>query len=218
MTVKPKQRYHHGQLRQALLDAAEAILAESGVQGLSLRACARRAGVSHAAPKHHFADVSDLLAEVSARSFDRLTAALKSARVEAGEDPEDRFVAVARTYVAFALTSPAHFRLMFRSDALAEENEALREAAARTFAELTNSITVQRNEPDVTPESLGQRIADRALQDDILIAWSQIHGYAQLLLEGQFRGFAAEEGLDAFLDRTLRSIGTRVSRLLRSPS
>ncbi len=210
-----KSSYHHGDLRQALLKAAEALLAEKGVQGLTLRACARHAGVSHAAPKHHFADVSELLAEVAARGFERLARALKQARQEAGQDPVDRIVSVARTYVGFARAHPDHFRLMFRWDAMAADNEALRMAASRTFAEMTTSVTAQRGEAEVTAETLEQRIRDRGLQDDVLLAWSQIHGYAQLLLEGQFDGFAEAEGMDAFVARTVTASAKRMSRLLQ---
>ncbi len=209
-----KAGYHHGDLREALLEAAEALLAEEGLQALTLRACARRAGVSHAAPKHHFADVTELLSEVSARGFDRLTDALRDARQEAGDDPVERFVGVALTYVKFARACPALFRLMFRWDALSADHKPLMTAAQRTFTELTNSITVQRGDPDVTPESLSTRIGERGLQNDVLIGWSHIHGYAQLFLEGQFSRFAAEEGADAFIERTLRETGTRLSAML----
>ena len=92
--VEAKSGYHHGDLREALLVSAEQLLREEGLKALTLRACARRAGVSHAAPKHHFNDVAELLSEVSARGFDRLTAALKEAREAAGEDPVERFVGV----------------------------------------------------------------------------------------------------------------------------
>ncbi len=214
-TVKVKSGYHHGDLREALLDAAEELLVEAGVQGLTLRACARRAGVSHAAPKHHCADVAALLSEVSARGFDRLTAALAQAREAAGSDPEARFVGVARTYVQFARDYPAQFRLMFRWDALTAQNPTLVAAAQRTFAEMTNSITVQRGEDDVSPATLQARIKERGLQNDVLIGWSHIHGYAQLFLEGQFDGFAAEEGADAFIERTLLDTSARLSRLLQ---
>ena len=210
-----KTGYHHGDLREALLTAAESLLAEEGLQGLTLRACARRAGVSHAAPKHHFNDVTELLSEVSARGFDRLTEALRTTRRAAGDDPVERFVGVAQAYVSFARAYPALFRLMFRWDALSAEHKPLVDAAQRTFAEMTNSITVQRGDPDVTPESLHTRISERSLQNDVLIGWSHIHGYAQLFLEGQFSGFAAEEGPDAFIERTLRETGTRLSRMLR---
>ena len=93
---------------------------------------------------------------------------------------------------------------MFRWDAMAAEHRSLVLAAQRTFAEMTNSITVQRGEGDVSPETLQQRISERGLQNDVLIGWSHIHGYAQLFIEGQFTGFAAEEGEDAFIERTLR--------------
>lgn len=214
--AKAKSSYHHGDLREALLAAAEELLQEEGVAGLTLRACARRAGVSHAAPKHHFADVSELLAEVSARSFDRLTAALRSGREAAGGDPEGQIVDVFRTYVAFARQYPDHFRLMFRWDAMASDNVALRTAASRTFAEMTSSVTRQRGDADVTAETLTERIQERGLQNDVLLAWSQIHGYAQLLLEGQFDGFAQAEGMDAFVERTVVENGGRLSRLLRA--
>src|SRR6056297_2914679 len=98
----PKAGYHHGDLREALLTAADQLLHEEGLGGLTLRACARRAGVSHAAPKHHFADLAELLSEVAARSFDRLTEALNQARPAAGDGPEQHFIMVARTYVMFA--------------------------------------------------------------------------------------------------------------------
>jgi AcrR family transcriptional regulator len=214
--VKPGNRYHHGQLREALLDAAEALLGEGGVQALSLRACARRAGVSHAAPKHHFQDIAELLAEVSARSFDRLTLLLQEAGAAAGEDATRHYVAVARTYVHFALKYPSHFRLMFRSDAMAVQNPALESAANRTFAEMASSVTRLLNQPDVTPESLRERTADRELQNAILLAWSHIHGYTQLLLEGQFAAFAEAEGLDRFLERTIPETTARMCALLQT--
>lgn len=213
---KTGSAYHHGDLREALLNAAESLLEEEGVQGLTLRACARRAGVSHAAPKHHFADVSELLSEVAARSFERLTAALKAAGERASSDPEKRVVAVFRTYVDFARAHPDHFRLMFRWDAMSHDNELLREAATSTFAELTSSVAVQRGGVAVTAETLEERVRERGLQNDVLLAWSQIHGYAQLLLEGQFDGFAEEEGLDAFVARTVAENGARLSRQLQN--
>lgn len=212
---KTKTPYHHGDLREALLQAAESLLEEAGVQGLTLRACARRAGVSHAAPKHHFADVSALLSEVAARSFDRLTAALRSAREAASPDPQERIVAVFQTYVAFARSHPDHFRLMFRWDAMSHHSESVRDAATRTFAEMTGSVSVQKGASDVTAQTLEVRIRERGLQNDVLLAWSQIHGYAQLLLEGQFDGFAEEEGKEAFVARTVLENGVRLSRELQ---
>lgn len=215
---RPKAGYHHGDLREALLTAAEQILHEEGLQGLTLRACARRAGVSHAAPKHHFADLSELLAEVAARSFDRLTAALEEARAKAGDDLDERFIGAARIYVQYARQFPDYFRLMFRWDLLNRCNPALQAASARTFAEMTDSITVQRGEPDVAPEELLERIREEDLLEDILIGWSHVHGYAQLLLEGQLAVLAREESLDEFIERTLAVTAGRLGRLLRADS
>ena len=73
-----------------------------------------------------------------------------------------------------------------------------------------------RARADVTPETLNERLADHGLQEDVLIAWSHIHGYAQLLLEGQFDGFARSEGMDAFVERTLMQTGERLAGLLQN--
>ena len=213
---RPKAGYHHGDLREALLAAADQILHEEGLQGLTLRACARRAGVSHAAPKHHFASLSELLSEVAARGFDCLTKALEQGRARAGDDPGERFVSAARTYVEYARTHPAHFRLMFRSDSLTERNEALAEARARAFAELTDTITLQRGEPDVAPQDLRERIKEAGLMEDILLGWSYVHGYTQLLLEGHLAAFAKEESLDDFLQRTIAATSQRLSRMMQA--
>jgi AcrR family transcriptional regulator len=212
---RPKAGYHHGDLREALLTAADQLLHEEGLQGLTLRACARRAGVSHAAPKHHFANLSELLSEVAARAFDRLTRALEEVRAEVGDDPDERFIAAARTYVEYARSHPAHFRLMFRSDSLKTCNEALSAATSRAFAELTDIITLQRGEPDVAPEELRERIMEAGLMEDILLGWSYVHGYTQLLLEGQLAVFAQDESLDDFLQRTITATGKRLSRMMR---
>lgn len=215
---RPRAGYHHGDLREALLSAADELLHEEGLQGLTLRACARRAGVSHAAPKHHFTDLSELLSEVAARCFDQLTGRLEEARAEVGEDPDDRFTAAAHTYVEYARTHPAHFRLMFRTDSLKSCNETLSQARARTFAELADIITLQRGEPDIAPAELRERVLQGGLMEDILMGWSYLHGYTQLLLEGHLTFFAQEQSLDAFIQRTIGSTGRRLSRMLRESS
>lgn len=212
---KPRAGYHHGDLREALLSAADQLLHEEGLRGLTLRACARRAGVSHAAPKHHFADLSELVSEVAARAFDRLTDALQAARAKVGEDPDERFSAAAYTYVEFARAHPAHFRLMFRSDAHSRANEALLEASARTYAELADIVTLQRGEPDIEPAELRERILQAGVMEDMLLGWTYLHGYTQLMLEGHLAWFAQDEDLDEFIQRTIGSTGRRLGRMLR---
>ena len=115
-TTAPKQTYHHGALKEGLVAAGEAVLADRGLQGFTLRECARRAGVSHAAPKHHFGDVRGLLTEIAARGFAQLTRRLRSKIRTAGDDLDAQFIATVDAYLGFAEAYPEHFRIMFRSD------------------------------------------------------------------------------------------------------
>ncbi len=121
--AKPGPRassYHHGDLRESLLAAAETLLEEGGVPALTLRAVARAAGVSHAAPAHHFGDLTGLLSELAAVGFMRLGAAFDAAMDGAGSAPSARLTAMGKAYVAFARAYPGLFVLMFRSERLDE--------------------------------------------------------------------------------------------------
>jgi AcrR family transcriptional regulator len=119
--------YHHGDLKAALLADAEVILERDGIQALTLRAAARAAGVSHAAPANHFGDLTGLLSELAAVGFRRFSAMLSAARATGGDRP-----AAARgmghAYVTFARTYPNLFALMFRGERLDTNRPALREA------------------------------------------------------------------------------------------
>jgi AcrR family transcriptional regulator len=109
-----KHPYHHGDLREALLLAAEAALNDMRVEDVSLREIARRAGVSHAAPKHHFASLGQLFAEVAARGFEQFHAELKgAAERDADQSPRSRLIAMGRAYLRFAAGNPAMYSLMF---------------------------------------------------------------------------------------------------------
>jgi AcrR family transcriptional regulator len=108
--------YHHGDLRAALLRAAEEELTANGVEGFSLRAVAKRAGVSHAAPAHHFGDVRGLLTALCVEGFNRFLATQHAREAAAALDPRSQLVASGLGYVDFALANPALFRLMFSSN------------------------------------------------------------------------------------------------------
>src|SRR5678816_2386477 len=181
--MKAKTPYHHGDLKEALLTAAESVLDDSGLHGFTLRECARRAGVSHAAPKHHFGDVRGLLTEVAARGFQQLTRRLKTKLRAAGDDLDAQFVATAEAYVGFAEAHPEHFRIMFRSDLVDMQSPSLMAAALTTFTELTNVIRRQRGEPEIGAESLDACMTSTQLINDIIIGWCHVHGYAHLRLE-----------------------------------
>ena len=132
-----KRPYHHGDLPAALLRAAAEILRTEGLAALTLRAVARRAGVSHMAPAPHFGDLSGLLSELAAVGYGMFNDALRHAR----ESPGGRSVpiATAQAYVAFARAEPAMFLLMFRSERLDFSRPALAEAAGEAFRLLMRS-------------------------------------------------------------------------------
>ncbi|HSG88222.1 MAG TPA: TetR/AcrR family transcriptional regulator [Pseudomonadales bacterium] len=214
----PEKRtpYHHGDLRSALLDAGEAVLAERGAAGFTLRECARRAGVSHAAPAHHFGDVSGLLSEIGARGFERLVAAVRHERSAASaEDLDAQMIATVRAYVNFARAEPQMFRVMFRCDLLDPTNPVLLAAAKETFAELTSAILQQRGEAAIGADELDAALGMERLIEDILVGWCHIHGLAHLLIEGQLDPMKGGDE-DAFLARVIRDNGPRLSRVLRT--
>src|SRR3954452_17917444 len=106
--------YHHGSLREAMLRAAESIMERDGIGGLTLRAAAREAGVSHAAPKNHFGDVMGLLSDLAAVGFGRFRAAME-AQIRKSDPAPARLAAIGRGYVTFARTYPDLFFLLFRA-------------------------------------------------------------------------------------------------------
>lgn len=200
--------YHHGDLQQALLDAGEAVLAERGLQGFTLRECARRAGVSHAAPKHHFGDVRGFLSAIAGRGFARLAAALQSELQSCGDDLVEQFYATTHTYVGFAQEWPEHFRVMFRSDLLHAESPLMLPSAHATFLQLTNVVLRQRGDSEFGPDNYSSEAFSASLIDDIVIAWSHVHGYAHLKLEGQLEMID-----DDVQEQVIRTAAKRLSAL-----
>src|SRR5260370_32543969 len=104
--AKTAKHYHHGELREALVAAGRKLLEEKGLRGFTLRECARRAAVSHAAPAHHFASIDDLLAEIATRGYHDLTAAMAAEARRAPADPAPRLVAQGVVYMALPAAHP----------------------------------------------------------------------------------------------------------------
>lgn len=177
--AKRPDSYHHGSLKLALLDAAERILQRDGIQGLTLRAAAREAGVSHAAPKNHFGDLSGLLSELAAVGFERFVAAMQ-AGVRDGDGPDRRMATIGHAYVAFARGHPALFRLMFRSERLDLTRPALRAAVEASAGVLASAVGARRGEAVESTLTLPQAAG-------IVGAWSLVHGFAMLLLDGRLK-------------------------------
>ena len=154
--------YHHGDLRASLIAATEAIILERGVNGFTLREAARRAGVSPAAPAHHFGDATGLLSEVATLGFREFGAALRTADEVGGSDPSDRLYRQGIAYVTFALDNPARFLLMFREARLDPAHAGLEEAGRDSFRTLENAIralTGLTDEAEMTQEAYGALMA-----------------------------------------------------------
>ena len=189
--------YHHGDLRQQLLAVAEKIILENGVDGFTLREAARRAGVSPAAPAHHFKDARGLLTAVALLGFREFGEALAKADEAGGTDPVRRLHEQALAYVRFALEHPARFQLMFRNEKLDTANEELTAVAKQSYEVLERAIRAVTGTPAGTPLSEGG-------YGYLLANWSIVHGFAHLALGGKLRdaqGNAA--GIEAILQTLL---------------
>lgn len=209
-----QRTYHHGDLRVVLLDAAEAELAETGLEGFSLRGVARRAGVSHAAPKHHFRDARGLLTALAARGYLRLLALgdARRARV-ADDDPRRALLAYGLAYADFAREHLALFRLCFASDRPDYADKALSDAANAAFDRLVRLVGRLRGVPVY---------GDLDAMEDAYAAWAMIHGLADLLASGRMSmlGGLPPEARDgriaALLERVLPRDGACTGQAGRS--
>lgn len=170
--------YHHGDLRIALLESAEAELREKGIEGFSLRGVAKRAGVSHAAPAHHFSDANGLLSALAAVGFERFLARQRDFKDQAGGSPEDQIRAATLGYVNFALENPALFRLMFSSDRPDFATEALDMASSAGFTALVKDIERLCGADPYT---------DQRAMRQVSATWALAHGMADLLCSGRLK-------------------------------
>ena len=193
-------KYHHGDLRQALIEATESLLAERGPEGFSLREVARRAGVSPAAPAHHFGDAAGLLTVVATLAFDGLTQALEQGNAR-GTDPRSRLREQGVGYVEFAMRHPARFRLMFSAVLL--EDEALQRSGNAAFGVLENGVRA------AFAIEASESLSEEAWSA-LFALWSVVHGYAHLAIAGRFDPCAGGLDRQRFVAKTLRPMLERV--------
>ena len=184
---RPKRphRYHHGDLPRALLDAALNIVETKGREALTLRAVARLAGVSQAAPYRHFANKEALLAGVAEEGFRSLMSAMRESVQACDDIPLARLRAVGIGYVTFATSHPSHFRVMFGRD-LADRSAfpTLRQVASDTLGMVVDAIA--------DCQRAGLVRSEEPAADLALTAWSSVHGLSALLVEGVLDRPAAE--------------------------
>jgi AcrR family transcriptional regulator len=187
--------YHHGALREALLEAAELVLRRDGLRGLTLRAISREVGVSHTAPQRHFKDTAGVLSELAAIGHHRLAASM-AAQAKGIRKEMDRRRAIARGYVRFAVEQPDLFRLMSRNELLDQSNEALVNARRMSIGALAGTIA----KGEAASERPIERI-DTSRAIEMTAGWAYVHGLATLLIDGRLDSVARiADGIDDAAD------------------
>ncbi|MFM8700231.1 MAG: TetR/AcrR family transcriptional regulator [Hyphomicrobiales bacterium] len=176
------RRYHHGDLRQALIRSAEALIAEKGIAGFTLRECARRAGVSPSAPSHHFGHVAGLLSAIAALGFSDLANAMEHAKDQMQGNPGNEFQAIGEAYITIAMMNPPRFRITFGQMPLDWSNPELLLESQRAFGILERQVRMIRG-----VSRAGDRVLDT--QASTVAAWSIVHGFSTLLLDGRLDTF-----------------------------
>jgi AcrR family transcriptional regulator len=174
--MNSKKSYHHGDLRQALIEEAIALVAEQGTSNWSLREVARRIGVSHTAPYRHFADRDALLAAVAERGFQKMSQFLLASLEKIPSQYERKLQAIGVAYVQYAIAHPSEYEVMFRYSQKNEKDSTLTEAANATFAILVDVIEKGQKNGEFRQENPTELAC---------VSWSLVHGLSMLLIDRQ---------------------------------
>ena len=196
-----KKTYHHGDLRAALVQAADEIIAEVGIEGFSLRAAAARAGVSPAAPAHHFGNARGLLTEVALLAFERMGRALEAAGRR--DDVAVDVRALGLAFVSFAVENPGHFRLMFRGDLINRDDARYPEAAYAPGMRLGLAIAAYHGRTAMNLENFEETA-------DIFGGLAALHGLAHLILEEKIAPFFEKQSPRDFVRNELPRVLERM--------
>lgn len=197
-SLQPRDRYHHGDLKRALVDAALELLRRKGVSGLTLRGVARAAGVSSMAPYHHFADKTALVAAVAEEGFEGLRNAMHAA-ANTSRSPEAKLQQTGVAAVVFAVENPELYRVMF-SPELADKTEHPSLAATAQAAFMVVADAVSRCEPS-------SAVKPSQSPTTAIASWAMVHGLATLLIDGQL-------GDDAWHPRQAKKLAIATTDLL----
>ncbi len=198
---KGRSSYHHGDLRAALIKAADDIIAEGGIEAFSLRAAAQRAGVSPGAPAHHFGSAKGLLTEVALLAFERIDGYIEE--VGHSDDVVTDVRALSLAFVTFALDHPGHFRLMFRNDLVNRNDPRYPEISMKPGMRLGLAVAAYRGKSDVNLN----RFEDAA---DMLCGMSMLHGLAHLVLEEKAAHFFQNATSGDFVKQELPKVLERL--------
>lgn len=190
--AKGEREYHHGNLRTAVLKAAWLLVKKRGLRELTLREVARKVGVTHAAPYHHFKNLDALLDAMTEEAFVELEAAMAKASATVGT-PDERMCALGRAYIDFARARPERIELMFRRG----ERTTIEGPGDRAFSHLVEAV--------IASQAAGLAPAGDPMQLT-LAAWSIVHGFAMLWVEGPLDGMEPYRGqFEVMRDLTVRS-------------
>lgn len=187
MTRHPvDENYHHGDLKNALLQAGLAIVEEQGIKALTLRACAARANVSHSAPRNHFENLATLVTAIATEGYRQCAKQLRNSIAQASDDPFDELQCAAVAYITFAQEHPQLYQLMYSPEMFNCEDQQLVEAACEGYyvlQELAASMPANKNAS--LPGNLGSE----------LMVWSLVHGFAHLSIHSMLGPTVKQLGL-----------------------
>ena len=198
-----RRRYHHGNLREALVQAALALVEERGNPEFTLREVARRVGVTHAAPQRHFEDRAALVAAVAEEGFHGLRAHVERvARLTDARDPAQRLHALGVAYVQFAVENPAHFRVMFSAELVDKSRHPSLQAASRAMHDFLVRCIEEGQRQGFFVEGDPLELA--------FAAWSLVHGLAVLLVDGRGMGRRPADLIESVVARLHTGLSPRI--------
>ena len=199
MKVLPRP-YHHGNLREALLKAAEQALEDGGLPSMSLRELSRELGVTHASPRRHFAGKQDLIDALAARGFERMDAILGRAAKNNGQVFKTRLIKFARAYVGFALKHPALCGLMFEAKHRPGAPKELLQASDKAFSH-GRALFADGQASGEVVEGDPYRLA--------LVAYASLQGLISISTDGKFKGISLDTLVPEIMDRIILGLSPR---------
>ena len=193
MTLESKPKYHHGDLRSALINATIEIITEHGIDSITMRRLSEWVGVSRTAAYRHFKNKEALLTATAITGFEKFSAALQAARLDKSRDEIERFREMGRAYLQFATQNPAYYRLMF-GNSVSQQNEALSLAAKSASDALSTMV-----------ETLQQKglIASDSTRIQAIYIWSLMHGLASLIINNKLQSDDDPTEIATFFDQAI---------------
>lgn len=206
--VRAKSKYHHGDLRQALLQASYDLVVMRGAENFNLAEACRLAGVTTAAPYKHFKDRDEILGLIAARGFEEMTAQFAATIAAAGIGTPATIAAIGRTYVRFAVENHQLFRLMFGQHPILKRDERVIAPATGCFSKVIEQVAIycERNRVPGNPTGMAVRL------------WTFVHGAASLLIDGDYALVTPDFAVDQLLEKAAQLLMMPTAQQGAAPS